>query len=140
MIRDGTSRMKKFLQNLHTEWAEQSCCNVAIFPSGGSIFPFRYFLDFVGRRKMGVESKKIRGNIYRKGRSRRVVDVNLLHPDEAKSKGGVRSVREDRVEVRPLWGGAWQCVAYYTFLLFIVLHKYRPRSRGCSSEEWGVKG
>lgn len=34
-------------------------------------------------------------------------------------------------------GGAWQCVAYYTFLLFIILHKYRlhfgdacPRNEG----------
>jgi len=31
---------------------------------------------------------KIERNICRKERGRRVVDANLLHPDEAKSKGG----------------------------------------------------
>lgn len=47
---------------------------------------------------MGVGSEKTGENICRKGRSRRVADVNLLHPDEAKSKG---------VEGRRVWlGGA----------------------------------
>lgn len=72
-----------------------------------------------------------------KGQSRRVADVNLLHPDEAKSRGGGggstgrgRRVVGDGEQHRRTGdtGEAWQCVAYYTFLLFIILHKYRPHS------------
>lgn len=65
------------------------CCDVAVFSIGASVFPFDISRDFAGRRKMGAGSGKTRGNICRKGRCRRVADVNLLHPDEAKSKGGL---------------------------------------------------
>lgn len=93
--------------------------------------------------------------------------MNLSHPDEAKSKGGLvprkrrageggKGKRGEGERVgktgtngwatawarrgvgRGLgeggrWGldngdVAWRCVAYYTFLLFIVLHKYRRSS------------
>jgi len=63
---------------------------------------------------MGMGSMKIERNICRKERSRRVVDANLLHPDEAKSKGaGVGEVRWGEIRSgdgredggRPLWVG-----------------------------------
>lgn len=44
-------------------------------------------------------------------------------PEEAGGSGPHRGIGDT--------GGAWQCVAYYTFLLFIILHKYRPHLWGC---------
>lgn len=60
-----------------------------VFLSGASIFPFDTFSRLCRSKKNGDGIADDRGKYLQEGtQSRRVVDVNLLHPDEAKSKGG----------------------------------------------------
>jgi len=101
-------------------------------------------------KKERKEGERNGGNICIKGQSRRVADVNLLHPDEAKSrKGSTGRGKDDRGQYREIGdtGGAWQCVAYYIFLLFIILHKYRSgdayprneRRRKAGEQRWFIE-
>jgi len=66
--------------------------------------------------------KRDGGNICIKGQSRRVADVNLLHPDDAKSrKGSTGRGKGDRGQYREIGdtGGAWQCVSLIIFSYYL---------------------
>lgn len=71
------------------------CCNVAIFFPQRFDISVQYFSAILpGEEKWGLnrekwERERETGKISTQ--SRRVADVNLLHPDEAKSKGEGRS-------------------------------------------------
>jgi len=87
--------------------------------------------DFTRQRKIKVIRKKREKrkgeretgeNICIKGQSRRVADVNLLHPDEAKSrKGSTGRDKGDRGQYREIgrrhgWGVAVRRLLYFLII------------------------